>query len=98
MSNRSLVVMALALVLSACATSNAMAQSGRIRIPQRYRVIPQQPQRYAPQRLSPRYQPSPWVRPQPLPINVTTPNGINIFVNPVNGRGSVNFRGFRIGF
>lgn len=95
MSNRFLLV-ALALVLCACAAPDAMAQNGRIRVPQGYRVVPQYSQRYVPPRYAPLYHPSPWAR--PLPINVTTPNGVNIFVNPVNGRGSVNFRGFRIGF
>ncbi len=97
MISRSLV---LALVVFACAAPDAMAQSRYNRVPQGYRVIPQYPQRYVPQhyvqRYAPRYQPSPWAMPRP--INVTTPNGVNIFVNPVNGRGSVNFRGFRIGF
>jgi hypothetical protein len=92
------MVMALALVLSLCATSDAMAQSGYIRIPQGYRMVPQYPQRYVP-RYAPRYQPvprNPWGAPRSF--NVTTPGGLNVFVNPFNGRGSVNFRGIRIGF
>jgi hypothetical protein len=100
MSIRSLLAVGLVSVLSVCTASEASAQTGYMRLPQGYRMTPQPPQRYAPQyhapRYTPRYQPSPWARPRAF--NVTTPNGVNVFVNPVNGRGSVNFRGFRIGF
>ncbi|MFO0203635.1 MAG: hypothetical protein ACK528_10965 [Alphaproteobacteria bacterium] len=95
MNTRLLTVMALALALCACAASHAEAQTGYIRIPQGYRVIPNYPQRYVAPRYVPRYQPVPsWGR----SLNVTTPRGLNVHVNPYNGRGAINFRGFRIGF
>ncbi len=92
--NRSYIMVVAFLALCACTASDASAQTRYGRAPRGYHVVPQY--RY----YTPRYQPLPrypaWGGPRSL--NVTTPGGFNMHLNPYNGRGSVNFRGIRIGF